>query len=144
MNHRLRSVPRLFAALLVLAGASFSPGVAQDRIKSMPGYDQYQKMRTQAAGAFRSGALTVRWVDEGRALEYALDGKRYRFDVGSRQRTEIGGDSGTASSASIVLFPCSRSQVFAVPGSPRLVSVSSAYCHRRRRPVREQGGRQTS
>jgi dipeptidyl-peptidase-4 len=90
MSLRFRFAPRLLAALLGLAALAVAPVAGQDRIKSMPGYDQYQKMRGQIAGAFRSGALTpVRWVDEGRAFEYALEGKRYRFDVGSRQRTEI-------------------------------------------------------
>jgi len=89
MSLRFRFAPRLLATLLGVAALAVAPAAGQDRIKGMPGYDQYQKMRGQMAGAFRSGALTVRWVDEGRAFEYALDGKRYRFDVGTRQRTEI-------------------------------------------------------
>ena len=63
---------------------------AQDRLKSMPGYAQYQKVSPQITGAVKSGAVTVTWSDDGRTFEYAFDGKRYRYDVAARQATAIG------------------------------------------------------
>jgi dipeptidyl-peptidase-4 len=77
---------------LVLAAATMNgPVRAQDRLKSMPGYDQFQRMSrdTQGLGAML-GSLPVTWKDDSSALEYARDGKLYRFDLATRQTTAIG------------------------------------------------------
>ena len=63
---------------------------AQDRLKTMPGYEQYQKMSAQIPGAVRSGAVSGTWSADGSGVEYSLDGKRYRFDVAARSATELG------------------------------------------------------
>ena len=63
---------------------------AQDRLKTMPGYAQYQKVSAQINGAVRSGALGGTWSADSGSVEYVLDGKRYRFDVAARAATEIG------------------------------------------------------
>ena len=63
---------------------------AQDRLKAMPGYAQYTKMSAQLPGALRTGAVTATWSADGKSFEYARDGKRYRYDVATRQATEIG------------------------------------------------------
>jgi len=68
---------------------------AQDRLKSMPGYDQYQKMAREIPGSVKLGALAVRWKEDGSSFEYTWNGKRYVFDVGSKQATE-GGDAAAA------------------------------------------------
>src|SRR4051812_43371249 len=60
---------------------------AQDRLKSMPGYDQFEKMRREIPAAVKSGALDATWR-EG-ALEYSRDGKRYRFAPGARTVSEV-------------------------------------------------------
>jgi len=62
---------------------------AQDRLRTMPGYAQYARMMPQMQGAVRSGALNVTWVDEGRAFEYTLEGKRWRYDVAAKRATEV-------------------------------------------------------
>ena len=62
--------------------------VAQDRLKTMPGYSDYQRMAPQIQTAIVSGALAATWVDGGRAIEYGRDGRRYRFDVATRQTSE--------------------------------------------------------
>src|SRR5258705_10068362 len=59
--------------------------LTQDRLKTMPGYDQYQRILREIPGAVKSGALTVTWADDGRAFEYTRDGRRYRFDVSTRR-----------------------------------------------------------
>src|SRR5688500_1530091 len=85
---------RRMSAALTLALATFlatSPlaSEAQDRLRTMPGYEQYQKMSTQMQSAVRSGDLRATWVESGKALEYTLDGKRYRYDVATRKASEL-------------------------------------------------------
>jgi dipeptidyl-peptidase 4 len=80
---------RTGVALLAVLAIMPQPGHAQDRLRSMPGYEQYQAMAPQLSGAVRSGALTVTWVDDGRALEYEHGGTRYRYDVARRRAVEI-------------------------------------------------------
>ena len=74
----------LLAALLVLA---LRPLPAQDRLASMPGYDRHEAVAPLLARAIVSGALSVTWVDSGRALEYARDGQRFRYDLRTRATT---------------------------------------------------------
>jgi dipeptidyl-peptidase-4 len=76
-------------AILVALGALAGTADAQDRLVSMPGYDQYQRVGREVAGAVRSGALSVTWHGGGQAFEYQLDGKVYRYDLATRQATEI-------------------------------------------------------
>jgi dipeptidyl-peptidase 4 len=63
--------------------------LAQDRLKLMPGYEQYQKMSREIPGSFKSGALQVIWKDGGQALEYRKDGKSWRYDIATKQVTEV-------------------------------------------------------
>jgi dipeptidyl-peptidase 4 len=93
----IRPVPvtlvRLGCALsLVLLGmlAMHARIGAQDRLKTMPGYEQYQKMTSAVTGAVRSGAISGTWSVDGGSFEYSFEGKRYRFDVGARRSIEIG------------------------------------------------------
>jgi dipeptidyl-peptidase 4 len=71
---------------------------AQDRLKTMPGYAQYQKVSAQLNGVVRSGAINGTWSADSGSVEYVLDGKRYRFDLASRATTELGaaGDAAAA------------------------------------------------
>jgi dipeptidyl-peptidase-4 len=75
---------------LLLLAILAVPLDAQDRLKTMPGYDQYQKMSSQMAGAVQSGALNVTWTEDGKSFSYALGGQRYTYDVGSRKATAGG------------------------------------------------------
>jgi dipeptidyl-peptidase-4 len=61
---------------------------AQDRLKSMPGYAQYDRMSREIPTAVKSGALGVTWTD-AKTFEYARDGKRYRYDVLTKSAVEI-------------------------------------------------------
>lgn len=76
----------LWFALLVMAATSG----AQDRLKSMPGYERYQKLSKEIPSSVRSGALTVTWKDGGKAFEYVREGKLYRYDVDARRASELG------------------------------------------------------
>jgi dipeptidyl-peptidase 4 len=85
-----RSGLRAAAAIAVAVVALRVPVGAQDRLKTMPGYDQFQKMSRESAGAVKLGSIAARWKDDGSSFEYALDGKLYRFDVATKQATVIG------------------------------------------------------
>src|SRR5690348_8594252 len=63
------------AAAGALCAAWWLPLRAQDRLKSMPGYEQYQKMARDVPASVKSGALTVRWKDDGSSFDYVWDGK---------------------------------------------------------------------
>jgi dipeptidyl-peptidase-4 len=103
MMPRLRS--RAHKGLVLAAGGlalSIAPVGAQDRLKAMPGYDQYAKMQPQLAGAVVSGAITPTWEADGRGVSYATGGKLHRFDLrtmvdavtGDAPATPAGGRSG--------------------------------------------------
>jgi dipeptidyl-peptidase-4 len=64
--------------------------VGQDRLKAMPEYEQYQRIAPQIPTAIKSGALAATWTADGTAIEYDRDGRRYRFDVETRQTDELG------------------------------------------------------
>ena len=51
--------------------------LAQDRLKTMPGYEQYQRIAPQIPAALKSGALAARWTDDGKSVEYTREGRQY-------------------------------------------------------------------
>jgi hypothetical protein len=51
---------------------------AQDRLPSMPGYENYQKMAKQLPGAVKSGAVFVTWRDGGKARRRTVRGRKER------------------------------------------------------------------
>ncbi len=86
------AVPRILlrvAAAALLAVGALGLVSAQDRLRTMPGYQQYQKMSREIPGVVRGGALTVAWKDIA-TFEYAREGKQYRYTVATRAATEIG------------------------------------------------------
>jgi dipeptidyl-peptidase 4 len=86
---------RLSAWMIVAVCASLPAAVrAQDRLKSMPGYEQYQKMSRQIAGSVKLGTLSVAWKDGGKAFEFRKDGKSYRYEIASGRATEAKPESG--------------------------------------------------
>jgi dipeptidyl-peptidase 4 len=85
-KYRFRSVCiaafALVSALTVMKNAD-----AQDKLPTMPGYENYQKARRDR---FRRMTLTIptAWQDGGKALQYRKDGKTYRLDLATKQTTE--------------------------------------------------------
>lgn len=69
---------------------------AQDRLKSMPRYDRFEKLAKEIPGAIKSGTLSVTWVDGGKAFEFAKDGKRWRYDLVKNEKSEIKDDKKAA------------------------------------------------
>jgi dipeptidyl-peptidase-4 len=74
--------------LLVALGFVPAAILAQDRLKTMPGYEQAQRLARESGTAVRGGNLAVTWTDAN-TFEYTRDGKRYRFDVATRTASEI-------------------------------------------------------
>jgi dipeptidyl-peptidase-4 len=79
-------------AVVIASGVGSQTAVAQDRLPSMPGYAQYQKMSRALPGAVKPGALAVTWTDGGRAFEYRWDEKTYRYDVGAGKAEVVPGN----------------------------------------------------
>src|SRR6267142_2382636 len=81
------------AMVLVVTAAAVVFGMArigaQDRLKSMPGFDQYTKMQPLINGAVVSGAAQrIQWSDDNRAVIYNVAGKAWRFDLTNMLATE--------------------------------------------------------
>ena len=89
-SSRLTSIR--FGAALAAALAVWHVGAgAQDRLKLMPGYDQFEKMTRATQGlADAFGSLAVTWTEDSSALDFARGGKLYRFDVASRKASVVG------------------------------------------------------
>jgi dipeptidyl-peptidase-4 len=83
-----RASPLLFSVALIL-GFSSASSFAQDRLKIMPGYERYQKMSKEIPNAVKLGLLSVTWTNGGKAFDYEKDGKRYRYEIATRQTTEL-------------------------------------------------------
>src|SRR5262249_5118107 len=77
------------AAILGLGGVAPTNAGAQDRLKTMPGYEQYQKMSREIPGSVKPGAVSVAWKDGGQAFEYRKDGKAYRYEIATRTKAEV-------------------------------------------------------
>jgi dipeptidyl-peptidase-4 len=73
------------ACLLIFSLPLFTR--AQDRLKSMPGYERYQRMLRETTNAVKLGALAVTWTNDSQAFDYRKDGKRYRYDIARRTST---------------------------------------------------------
>lgn len=63
---------------------------AQDRLKTMPGYDRYEKLSKEIPESVKGGALTVKWKDAGKSFDYYKDGKTYHYDIATGATTEAG------------------------------------------------------
>jgi len=63
---------------------------AQDRLKSMPGYEHFKKMSSEIPGSVKLGSLSVKWQDGGKAFDYYKDGKTLRYDIASHATSEAG------------------------------------------------------
>ena len=77
-------------AAAVAAAVLWAPVGAQDRLKTYPGYEQYQKMLREIPASVKLGSLNVQWQPDGSSFQYAKDGKLYRYDIASKQATAIG------------------------------------------------------
>jgi dipeptidyl-peptidase 4 len=79
---------RRACAVCALAAATTVSIAAQDRLKTMPGYDAAQRIAREAPAAVTGVVTGITWVDAG-AFEYDQDGKRFRFDVSRGRAADV-------------------------------------------------------
>ena len=72
------------AALLLVPAAL----VAQDRLKTMPGYEAAQRVARDVPIAIAGAVTNVAWPD-ARAFEYDQGGKHFRWDIARNHAAEI-------------------------------------------------------
>jgi len=102
MNDALELFGSSRAVLLITASALLLPAIssrAQDRLKTMPGYERFEKMSKEIPNSVKMGALSVAWAPDGSAFEYQREGKRYRYDIAKRCATEVAVPSSAEASA---------------------------------------------
>src|ERR1700750_6991 len=73
------------ARSVVLTAVIAGTASGQDRLKSMPGYDQYVRMAPQIMQAipgrgFGRGGAAPRWSPEGKTVDFTNGGKQFRYD----------------------------------------------------------------
>lgn len=78
-----------FAGVGMISVLACCPALAQQGLRGMPGYDNYDRARQERTNVFKTGAVSVTWLEDGKALEYRHEGKRYRLDTTTGNRTEI-------------------------------------------------------
>ncbi len=93
MNIRFAKTLRSLAASSVVL---LSVANAQDRLKTMPGYEHYIKMSKEIPGSVKLGTLSVKWKDGGKSFEYSKDGKAWHYDIASHTTTETTFPAGEA------------------------------------------------
>src|SRR3984957_16707643 len=81
---------RKFIAITLLGLAVATVMLAQDRIKEMPGYDQFTKMQPQINGSVKPGALGVNGASDGKSFTYNFGGKSYNYDASTHQAAVTG------------------------------------------------------
>ena len=85
MNRIPHAATRLALALAALAATAS----AQDRLKTMPGYAQHEKMAPQIAGSAKLGNVAATWIEDGKSVEWRdRDGKRHRYDIADKKISE--------------------------------------------------------
>ena len=108
-----RSVLGAAGALAAALAITPPPSHAQDRLKSMPGYDQFTKNAPMYQGVIKTGAVTgvgagsgrgggrgalpgapanpnaIVWSVDGKGVDYSWDSKRFHFDFGSKKIADV-------------------------------------------------------
>jgi len=81
---------KFFLTMAAALATTISISQAQDKLKSMPGFEQYQKIAPQLRSAVIPGNLNVNWAADGKSFEYAESGKLQSFSVKTKKVTEVG------------------------------------------------------
>lgn len=81
---------KFFLTMAAALATTISISQAQDKLKSMPGFEQYQKIAPQTRSAVKPGSLNVNWAEDGKSFEYAENGKLQSFSVKTKKVTEVG------------------------------------------------------
>ncbi|MGQ0562389.1 MAG: DPP IV N-terminal domain-containing protein [Gemmatimonadota bacterium] len=84
MRKSIKTGILLLGAVVTMTTSS----TAQDRLRTYPGYESYQRFLREMPASLRSGALRVRWLDSA-TFEYTLGGRHYRYDARSLSSQEV-------------------------------------------------------
>ena len=76
-------------ALVLILGSLASAG-PQDRLKTYPRYEHYQKMSEEIRDSVKSGTLRVTWAEDGKSFDYEWDGKKWHFDLKTQKAASTG------------------------------------------------------
>lgn len=79
-----------FIMLLVLFFVFSVLAHGQDRLKTYPNYDRYEKISKEIREAVKLGTIRVTWKDNGQSLEFVRDGKLWKFDFKTKKLIEAG------------------------------------------------------
>lgn len=77
-------------ALIFIVSGRITESTAQDRLKTMPGYEQYQSVAPQIRSSVKSGALNAKWDQSSLVFAYNKDGKSYDYNVKTKKSIETG------------------------------------------------------
>ncbi|MDA1029197.1 MAG: DPP IV N-terminal domain-containing protein [Bacteroidetes bacterium] len=91
MKTRLSRSLFLVVGLVAISANAPIPVQGQDWIKSMPGYDQFESMRTKIPGSLVSGSINATWAEDSGSFEYVYMGKRFKYDVKKKVAVELEG-----------------------------------------------------
>ena len=86
--HSLLQRTSLAAASFAIAFAP-TPAHAQDRLKTMPGYQRYVDVGRKISSSVKSGAVSVQWLDDGSAFDYRVDGKNQRLQISTLELGDV-------------------------------------------------------
>jgi dipeptidyl-peptidase 4 len=86
---KLKREQNLAVSLLIILLA-ISTSFAQDRLKQMPGYDQYKKIAPEIRNSIKSGELSVTWSEDGSSFDYVHNGKKFQYNIQQKKAIELG------------------------------------------------------
>jgi dipeptidyl-peptidase-4 len=85
--------------MLALGISTTRAAAAQDRLRTMPGYERYQQMLPQIQSALGGGGGGlggrgfggggIAWSSDGKAVEFTQAGKRMRYDLTTRRTADV-------------------------------------------------------
>ncbi len=76
-------------ALFLLIPLSSAAMAAQDRLPGYPGHARYAEISPKIGGAFVSGALNVRWAEDGGSLQFRKGGANFRYELATQALSEV-------------------------------------------------------
>ncbi len=80
----------LLLIVVVFSFFMFHTSNAQQWIKNMPGYEQYQKVAPQIRSSVKQGRISAEWSEDGKTFTYSWDGKKYEYELKKKKAVEIG------------------------------------------------------
>lgn len=78
-----------YLLIVLCLSMGFNLSLAQDKLKNMPGYQQYAEMAPQIRSSVDYGTLRATWKDD-RTFQYVEDGKLFSYDVRKKEVTDLG------------------------------------------------------